>query len=315
VAETVDNGILAEAADWILLFQSGHVSEQQREAFERWRATSPAHAEAWQRAETLLTTFDRIPKGVGSQALQGTSRVSRRRALRSLVTLVVAAPTVWYVSSQLRGRWEETAVTARGQRRTMQLPDGTTVVLNTDSAIDVRFTPDKKEITLARGEILVTSGHDDRSDDRPLLVRTAHGSLRALGTRFSVRLMADATRSAVFEHAVEVVPVAAGARVLSDGQQATFTARGIVSMATVDDNDALWERGMLLLKNVRLADALAELGRYRTDVLRCDPAVADLRVSGALSLDDTDRALRVLGQMLPLRIDSSRPNEIFISPR
>jgi transmembrane sensor len=315
VAETIDKSILTEAADWILLFQSGNVNEQQREAFERWRARSPAHAEAWQRAEALLSTFDRIPNKIGSQALQGASGVSRRRALRGLLMLVVAAPAVWYVSSQLRGDWQETAVTARGQRKSMQLPDGTTVVLNTDSAVDVRFTRDTKEITLTRGEILITSGHDDRSDDRPLLVRTPHGSLRALGTRFSVRLMDEATRSAVFDHAIEISPVAATARILNDGQQATFTAQGIVSTSAVDDSDALWERGMLLLKNVRLADAVAELGRYRTEVLRCDPAVADLRVSGSLSLDDTDRALAVLVELLPLRIDSSRPNEIVISPR
>lgn len=315
MAETIDSDILAEAADWILLIQSGKLTQQQREAFEQWRARSPAHAQAWQRAEALLTTFDRIPGSIGSKTLQGVPKMSRRRALRGLALLVVVAPTAWYVSSQVRGRWQDTAFTARGQRRSMSLPDGTRVVLNTDSAIDIQFTPDKKEITLARGEILITSGHDDSADDRPLLVRTVHGSLRALGTRFSVRLIDNATRMAVFEHAVEISPLAADARILTRGQQATFAGRGILSTSTVDDSDALWERGMLLLKNLRLADVVAELSRYRTDVLRCDPAVADLRVSGALSLDDTDRALRVLTQMLPLRIESARPNEIVISPR
>lgn len=315
MAETIDSGILAEAAEWILLFQSQNVSEQQRAAFEQWRARSPAHAQAWQRAEALLTTLDHIPSGVGSKALQGVSKMSRRRALRGLALLLVAAPTAWYVSLQARGHWRETAVTARGTRRSMSLPDGTIVVLNTDSAIDIQFTHDKKEITLTRGEILVTSSHEGPSDERPLLVRTAHGSLHALGTRFSVRLIDGATRIAVFEHAVEVSPLGADARILRDGQQATFTGRGILSISTVDDSDALWERGMLLLKNRRLADVIAELNRYRTDVLRCDPAVADLRVSGALSLDDTDRALRVLSQMLPLRMESARPNEIVISPR
>jgi transmembrane sensor len=197
----------------------------------------------------------------------------------------------------------------------MSLPDGTSVVLNTDSAIEVQFTQDKKEITLARGEILITSHHDGRVDDRPFLVRTAQGSLRALGTRFSVRLLGDATRVAVFEHAVEISPLGAETRILSEREQATFTTRGIGATSAVEDSDALWERGMLMLKNHRLADAVAELGRYRAGILRCDPAVADLRVSGALSLDDSDRALRVLEQMLPVRIDSTRPNEIVISPR
>ena len=38
---------------------------------------------------------------------------------------------------------------------------------------------------------------------------------------------------------------------------------------------------MLLAQDMRLAELVGELGRYRPGVLRCHPGIADLRVSGA----------------------------------
>lgn len=60
---------------------------------------------------------------------------------------------------------------------------------------------------------------------------------------------------------------------------------------------------MLLAKNMPLADVVAEIARYRTGRLHCDPAVAQLRLSGTLSLKDTDASLALLAQSLPVQIE------------
>ncbi|MCM8565948.1 hypothetical protein [Thauera linaloolentis] len=65
---------------------------------------------------------------------------------------------------------------------------------------------------------------------------------------------------------------------------------------------AAWTDGVLVARQMRLADAVAEIGRYRSGWLRCDPAVADWRISGVFQLGDTDLALAALGEALPLRI-------------
>jgi len=54
---------------------------------------------------------------------------------------------------------------------------------------------------------------------------------------------------------------------------------------------------------MRLADFLVQLSRHRPGVVRCDPAVAELVVSGVYPLDDTDRVLAALAQALPVRAD------------
>jgi transmembrane sensor len=83
----------------------------------------------------------------------------------------------------------------------------------------------------------------------------------------------------------------------------------------VDGSAALWEQGMLLAKNMRLGDVIAELARQRPGVLQCDPAVADLRVSGAISLDDTDAGLELLAGTLPVRIERRTRYWVTVRPR
>jgi transmembrane sensor len=52
-----------------------------------------------------------------------------------------------------------------------------------------------------------------------------------------------------------------------------------------------------------LAELLADLSRYRTGVLRCDPRIANLRVSGAFPIDNTDLALAALESGFSLRVN------------
>ena len=59
---------------------------------------------------------------------------------------------------------------------------------------------------------------------------------------------------------------------------------------------------MLVAAHMRLADFLAELGRYRRGQLNCDPKVADLLISGTYPVDDSERVLDLLAVSLPVRI-------------
>ncbi|MNR00694.1 fec operon regulator FecR [compost metagenome] len=72
---------------------------------------------------------------------------------------------------------------------------------------------------------------------------------------------------------------------------------------------------MLVVRNERLADVLAELDRYRPGVLRCDAEVADLRLSGALSVSDTDAALRVLAARLRVKVRRISAYWVTVGPQ
>jgi len=70
----------------------------------------------------------------------------------------------------------------------------------------------------------------------------------------------------------------------------------------VDENADAWARGQLVADEQRLGDFLAELGRYRPGLLRVDPRIAGLRLSGVFPLADTDRILDTLPSVLPVRL-------------
>ncbi|MDT1842254.1 iron dicitrate transport regulator FecR, partial [Acinetobacter baumannii] len=79
--------------------------------------------------------------------------------------------------------------TAPGQRLAVELEDGSRLLLNTRSAVDVRFDAGQRLLRLRAGEILLESAAmHGRRDARPLIVATEHGAVQALGTRFTVRL-------------------------------------------------------------------------------------------------------------------------------
>ena len=314
-----DTALVQEAADWALAMQYDAPSEADRQAFERWRQQSPAHEAAWARAQAVFDTFGQVPASLGSEALKSLERnEGRRRRLRLLGMLLVAAPAGWLAWRHAPWReWSADEATATGERKTLRLPDGTRLVLNTASAVDIAFTDTQRRIRLVAGEILVATHADLSATPRPFLVDTPYGGVQALGTRFSLRRMEDGRlcRVAVFEHAVEVRPLAGASRILHAGEQADFGVAGVQLPVAADRTAALWEHGTLLAKDMPLGEVIAELARYRPGVLRCDPVVAGMPVSGALSLTDTDAALDLLARSLPLRIERRTRYWVSVGPR
>lgn len=313
----VNAALLQEAADWAVVLQYDTPSDAERRAFEHWRRQSPAHAAAWERAQAVFQVFGQVPADIGKQVLDPLQRGHRRRSLRLLGALLLLAPTGWLA---LRAapwqRWHADVATATGERRTVTLPDGSLLALNTASRTNIAFSDGARRIRLLAGEILLTTHADPAPAHRPLLVDTAAGVVRALGTRFSVReLAAGRYRVAVFEGAVALQPRDGPGHTLRAGAQAEFDATGVHAARAVSDTAALWQQGMLLARNMRLADVVAELARYRRGLLRCDPAVAELRVSGAISVADTDAGLAALAHSLPLRIRRLGRYWVTVGPR
>ena len=170
---------------------------------------------------------------------------------------------------------------------------------------------------LHRGEILVHTAPDATLPARPFVVDTVQGRLRALGTRFAVRQMDAATTVAVFEGAVEVRPATPGAAalVVRAGEQTRFTATAGDPVTPADSARQAWTRGLLLAENMRLAEFIAELARYRPGHLGCAPEVADLRLVGAYDTTDTDRVLAALEATLPVRVRTPLPWWVVVGPR
>ena len=113
---------------------------------------------------------------------------------------------------------------------------------------------------LRGGEIQIETA----ADPRPFEVRTRDGTLRALGTRFTVRQQDDHARLAVQEGAVRIT-TGQDQRVLPAGEQADFSARGIDS-APLSPASGAWLQGMLLADAMPLGEVVAELDVYKRQI-------------------------------------------------
>jgi len=304
----MDRALLDAAADWVIRLRYETPDAGTREAFARWLAQSDAHAQAWARAQRVLGHFDRVPASIGRDVLRSRGR---RSVVRALVTGGLLLPAGWMAWRKVPV-WTADLRTVTGEQRDWILDDGTRVVLNTDSAVELRYTATERRLVLLAGELLLTTGKDAA---RPLLVQTPQGEVQALGTRFSVRLSEPACQVAVFEHAVEIRPRHGQPLRLDAGQAVRFTEAGTDMPLPANADAAAWERGMLVVRDERLADVLSELGRYRPGALRCDAEVADLRLSGALSVSDTDAALRTLAARLPIKVRRLSAYWVTVGPQ
>jgi transmembrane sensor len=204
--------------------------------------------------------------------------------------------------------------TAIGQQRTITLEDGSTVQVNTRTAVTVHFTPRKREVRLADGEARFTVA---KNPDRPFIVTTPQACVRAVGTVFNVQVGSHRTAVAVLEGHVRVFGRAEEMKVaespvlttqpmpaflkppqdLFTGERAAISQRGAIQRNTGPSLERVsaWTRRQLVFRDEPLSDLVAEFNRYHSKQLRiADPGLAGFRVSGTFDAYD----LRSLMQYL-----------------
>lgn len=299
--------ILEQAAEWLVQISTGTATEEDRLACERWRMAHPDHALAWARAERLMNKLGDLPPLLAMPALGRNRGNDRRAAVLTLTGCLVALPAAWMAWRYAeRAGWTADHHTAPGERRQIRLADGSKVILNTASSIDIVFDATQRTVVLQRGEILIQTAKDP-TGSRPFRVRSAQGHVHALGTRFGVRQRERATAVFVFENAVRIearrVP-ATGHPTLMAGQATCFTDDRVESAAKLGIDADAWTHGMLMVDRMRLADFAAELERYRDGVVRCNAAVADVLISGTFPVDNPDRTLAMLASTYPIAVRS-----------
>ena len=297
-----DFKVLEAAATWYVLLNDGSTNELRNQEWRTWLHASPEHAKAWKRVELLQQQWAEIPQRAALSSL-GAAQAQRRHVLKILGLLLAAGSVTWLASEQLPYHaMLAQQRTGSGERRSRRLDDGSQLELNTNTAIDIRFDSGVRLIQLYQGEILIQTAKDPAQ--RPFIVQTENGSIRALGTRFSVRQLPDQTRVSVLQSAVEVRPQQLPNQPLriEAGQQLTFGSATVGAIRPLLSDSDAWVQGMLSVDDWPLGDFINELARYRPGVLRCAASLQHLRVSGAFRIDDTDTVLENLSKSLPVKV-------------
>lgn len=301
-----------QAVAWFTLAQSGCMREDEQRQLQAWRQANSEHERAWQRMvgiprglqqRTALLSDPAARAALENRPLND----ERRRVLKALAGLGLLGGMVWRGSDSqwVQGRLADYH-TVTGERREQRLVDGTRVWLNTRTALDVRFDASSRLLLLRHGEVNILTAADPAG--RPFMVLTDQARLRPIGTRFNVRQLEGETLLSVSSGRVAATARSgAGERIIEQGWSARIDARGISEPSHAQNTENAWTDGFIVADRMRLADFVEELARYRPGVLRCDPAVAELRLTGSFPLDNSERILAMLENSLPVRVQRLTP--------
>ena len=297
----VSSQVAEQAVHWLLEMQQGALTPRQQAAWQQWLNAHSEHQRAWEQIQQVNQRLRGMPSPLAHAALNAPTLRSRRQALKLLLILGAGSAAVWSLRQQhilppLSADYRSPV----GQRRSVQLADGSQLKLNTGSAVDVHIDGQQRLIRLLEGEILLTS----RAGDTPLRVLTGQGLLSSQAARLNVRQFNDHTQLAVLAGQVEVTPnnYSGLPLTIAAAHQVNFTRKGWDTPRSTDANSGAWADGMLVAAHMRLEDFLSELGRYRRGQLHCDPQVANLLLSGSYPLDDSERILDLLEVSLPVKV-------------
>lgn len=245
----------------------------------------------------------------------------------SLVISVVAGLLLYQAEDAAPNTKFDRYITRVGEQRVIDLPDGSSVTLNTGSELLVGFSESTREIALKRGEAYFEVEKDPL---RPFTVDAGLRSVTVLGTAFNVRKTPDKLHLAVADGVVAVHSTEEQVKVDSPvisytgrDDQAAFKASGqyrltagwvIEAEAGEEQMTAympkeiqaltVWRTGILDFDNWPLIEVVRELNRYSAKkILIEDPDIYRLEVLGVMQVSDMDQALRGLEAILPIKIE------------
>lgn len=296
------------AAQWLALLESGEASETDHSRLMAWRDSDSRHENAWQKIQLLRQRFSSLPAELAMATLDRPD-LARRAALKRALALAALMPTAWLVSRQLPlDVWRADLQTSTGEHTRTRLADGSTLQLNTASAVNVDLA--SRQLTLVRGEMALNV-----AGSAALTINAAYGRIIVSRSEVCVRLNERDCNVSVLSGSVQLQPLHGPLLQLNAGQQINLQASGAGLVTPYDTKMPGWRDGVLMAQNQPLGDFLRELSRYRSGLLRWEPALESLRITGSFRLDDTDKVLALLAASLPLEVHSRTRFWVTLTPR
>jgi transmembrane sensor len=303
----------AQAAAWIARLHDEQCSPDLEARVHTWLGESEDHRRAFNRMTHVWERTGEIRmRARGDASAAGTGRWPRKAAVAAV--LVLAGVLLVYF-------WRDNAVvtTGVGQQQVGLLRDGTRVVLNTDTRIEVNYDKDVRQVRLIRGEAWFDVA---KRPTWPFVLSVDGEEIRTLGTSFIVRH--DDTRSlwvTLVEGRISVAPIARNGKASSQHPQILIPGQRFMlsqSRAPVVDRPELtritaWVRGRVEFEDTPLGEAADEMNRYSTThVTVADADLARLRVGGLFRAGDSDEFVRIVTGAFALQADR-RGNGIVLS--
>ncbi len=316
---------LDEASEWLARMDRG-LGDAEQAALQQWLGGDPRNsaalmeaAELWDKMDSLSRLAELFPEPVQARAR------SPRLAWAVAASVLVAAVTGAWLALEYRSArphaahvvtaatTEQVFATEIGESNTVMLPDGSRLMLNTNSSIRVRYSAERRQLVLERGEVFVEVAPDPT---RPMRVQIGDRIVEALGTAFNLRMSNDQSIELIVTEGRVRVAAADGriagrgavarnvsappSLTVSAGQRMLLTNEDVethpVAPAEIEVRLS-WRDGNLVFRGESLAEALAEIGRYTAvGFVIADDDLKGVRIFGRFKGGDVDGLLATLRQ-------------------
>ena len=338
---TGQEDLVAQAADWMACVTDPEASASDFRDWQEWLNASPAHAAAYQQIEQVwaLTGHAKarhvegagsspppaeVPDEVRTGSLAGLESRSERQGVlrRRRSSMLVASAAALLAVAVGIGVWmfpgrHATYVleTATAEQRSMQLADGSHLVVGAETKVSVELTATRRSLTLDHG-IAYFKVAPDKS--RPFVVASDGYIAQAVGTAFSVDAQPGRMLVTVGEGVVKVSRAAEAEQVsgtvspmlVQAGQRASVDAAGIRCSLVPSSSGAApsWISGRLEYLHEELRFVIADVNRYsRRKIVLDDAQIGHHLYTGTVLLEHVDEWVTTLPGSFPVRVgtDSS----------
>jgi ferric-dicitrate binding protein FerR (iron transport regulator) len=254
-----------------------------------------------------------------STVKQKVFRLNTFLRIAAMILLVSSAGIAFWM---LKHNSKSEIVTAFGELRTVTLPDNSIVILNGNSKLSYANNWDKKsrEVWIS-GEGYFSVKHINK-DPRHIktterfIVHCNDVNIEVLGTSFNVRNRHNRTNVGLVSGKIVLEYLDLSSHdnrllVMKPGDYVEYAHRKVVAQKklAVPEKLTQWTSHQLLFNNA----TLSQIGEVMTDdygyhIDYTDPAIANLKIEGEISVSNVDELLETISTALSVRVTQSNKN-------
>ena len=336
--------IEAEAAAWIARLDRGGLSEEECVAVRDWISRSPEHYATISRFAGIWGDLDGLAEILDEMKLHPSIREVHRGpqpiirftpARVGVVASIVIAIVIGVLFSNGENfravttpasSWHAAYMTAIGERQTVILRDGSRVLLNTDTVINIDFDDRQRKVRLVKGEALFEIIHNQT---RPFLVYAGMNVIRAVGTAFVVKLIEDEIEVTIQEGRVELKSIKDDtqnrvgneltiASAVIDAGQTVKVNKELQTLQEIEteeiDRKLAWRNGLIIFSGEPLDQVIEEINRYTpVKFVIAEPDLNMLRIGGRFKIGETDAMLEVLDTGFGVNVNRVSNDLIYLT--
>ncbi len=356
----VSKSIDIQAAEWLAKLDGDSPDADDLRAFKLWIGEDPANRRAFEGmieiwgemnilTQTLLPSAVSVPQSM-LESRQGLSRRPARGHAAVLAAVVVGLVLAvkFFGVFDVPAPAPVTYATSVGEQKTVTLPDGSTVLLNTNTRLEVSYTDRRRRLSLMRGEAHFEVVHNSQ---RPFEVSAGKGLVRALGTAFTVHIRKVDIEVIVTEGIIELdraempdgelvnmtgkpasaqlsvgsskvaatelaVPFTVGIEIKA-GQKFVYDREvlDMVKLIVADkiEEELSWRQGMLVFKSEPLEKVVEEVSRYTSlKIVIPQRDARELLVGGIFSVGDTESLFEALRESFDINVELAPDGVVYL---